>query len=65
MRAIAIHFGGSHDTNAYIFCSDRMCSSNPHTSWLCCRKRYEDEEEFKKDIQTRLSEIHDVVLERH
>ena len=64
MCAIAIHFGRPHPhgTNTYIFCSDRMCSCDPKISWLCCRKRYGDEEEFKVDIQTKLNKIYDVRL---
>ena len=65
MCAIAIHLGGPHDTNDYIFCSDMMCSTNPHISWLTCRKRYETQEEFIAAIQERLDEIHDIVHKKH
>jgi hypothetical protein len=61
-RAVAIHFGGPYGTNHYIFCSDRMCNSNPYISWLDCRKRYWTEEEFESNIQVKLDEQHDIRL---
>lgn len=57
-RAIAIHFGGAHGVSTYILCSDKMCTSNPHTSWIECRKRYWTEEEFKSNIQVKLDKLH-------
>lgn len=62
MRAIAIHFSGSHGTNVYILCLNRMCDTNPHTGWLNCRKRCETEEEFITAIQERLDKQHDARL---
>ena len=61
-RAVAIHFGGPHGTNHYIFCSDRMCNSNPYISWLNNHKRYLTEEEFESSVQVKLDEQHDIRL---
>ena len=58
-RAVAVHFGREYGANTYIFCSEKMCSSDPHISWLNCRKRYQTEEEFKLGVQTKLDIHHD------
>lgn len=59
MCAIAIHFGGPYGTNHYTFCSDRMCSTNPHTSWSTCRRRYQTEEEFIAALKEKLDRRHE------
>jgi len=61
-RAVAIHFGGVHGSNVYILCSDKMCNSDPHTSWLTCRKRYWTEDEFIAALKEKLDEQHDARL---
>ena len=40
----------------YILLSEKMCSNDPRYSWTACRKRYESEVDFLREIDKQLKQ---------
>lgn len=53
--AIATHFAGT-EIREFIFLSERMCSQDPHSSWITSRKQCESEEEFLTKIDEKVKD---------